>query len=124
MRTTDLANSQPLDSLDTRVGITEFNIEALNSTGKTSAAYPEWYTWLRGQQTLQPYKKHGVDILALLELDENPSIKQVERITYSDIYDLFKEYVELSNKHRRNKNFYWTLGLLNELISVYIQTTQ
>lgn len=115
MRTTDLANLQPLDSLDTRVGITEFNIEGLNSTGKTSAAYPEWYTWLRGQQTLQPYKKHGVDILALLDLDDNPSIQQVERVTRSDIYALFKEYVDLSRKHPRNKNIYWTLGLLNEL---------
>jgi len=121
MRTTDLEKSQPLDSLDTRVGITEFNPKGINSTGKTSAAYPEWYTWLRGQQTLQPYKKHGVDILALLDLDKDPSIQQVEQVTRSDIYDLYKEYVDLSRKHPRNKNMYWTLGLLNEL---YTYTSQ
>lgn len=116
MRTTDLAKSQPLDSLDTRVGITELNPQGF-SASSTSSVFPEWYTWLRGQQTLQPYKKHGVDILALLDLDENPSIKQVERVTRSDIYDLFKEYVDLSRKHPRDKNMYWTLGLLNELIT-------
>lgn len=79
--------------------------------------FPEWYSWLRGQQTLDTYKKHGVDVLALLGIDDAPSIKQVERITRSDIYALFQEYVDLSRAQPRNKNIYWTLGLLRELLT-------
>jgi hypothetical protein len=86
------------------------------SDKKKYKKFPEWYSWVRGEQTLDPYKKHGVDILALLGLDDSPSIEQVERITPSDISALFREYVVLNQKHPRNNNMKWTLGLLNELV--------
>jgi len=112
MRSLDLQQPQQLDRLDRRVGIREFNPQGSSN----SKVFPQWYTWLRGEQSLDKYKSRGVNILELLGLDANPTPQQVHSVTMDQIYSVWREHLELSRQSPRNSHLTHTVLLLNDTI--------
>lgn len=112
MRSLDLQQPLQLDRLDRRVGIREFNLQGSGD----SKVFPQWYTWLRGEQSLDKYKSRGVNVLELLGLDRNPTPQQVHSVTMEQIYSVWREHLELSRQSPRNSHLTHTVLLLNDTI--------
>lgn len=112
MRSLDLHQSTQLDRLDRRVGIREFNPQGSGD----SKVFPQWYTWLRGEQSLDKYKSRGVNVLELLGLDPNATPQQVHSVTMEQIYSVWREHLELSRQSPRNSHLTHTVLLLNDTI--------
>ena len=115
MRSLDLHQPTQLDRLDRRVGIREINNAGTRDTGD-SKVFPQWYTWLRGEQSLDKYKSRGVNVLELLGLDRNPTRQQVHSVKMEQIYSVWREHLELSRQSPRNSHLTHTVLLLNDTI--------